>query len=93
MIAAARKLRVFANAMIRDGTTWDPETKGNAAADPALSSGEKSADESGHDRNRRHGEAGAAGKVAALETSARLHSSRRSIGQDAGPDGEDRLTP
>ena len=93
MIAVARKLLVFANAMIRDGTTWDPETKGNAAADPVRSSGEKAADETGHDRDRRHGEAGAARKVAALEAPGRRHWSRRSIGQDAGPDGEGLLTP
>ena len=92
MIAVARKLVVIANAMIRNGTTWDPETNGNAKVDPIDSSGEKAADESGHDRDRHNGEAGAARKAAALEASGRRQSLRRSIGQDVGPDGEDHLT-
>ena len=41
MIAVARKLLVIANAMIRDGKSWDPETKGNAAAEPVLCLGRK----------------------------------------------------
>ena len=60
MIAVARKLVVIANAMIRNGTVWDPETEGNVSADPVHSSAEKAEDESGHDRERRNGEAGSA---------------------------------
>ena len=50
MIAVARKLVVFANAMIRNGTVWEPETKGNASADPLHSSGETAAEEPGRGR-------------------------------------------
>ena len=92
MIAVARKLVVVANAMIRNGTVWDPETKGNASADPAHSSGETAADESGSDQDREHGEAGSARKAAADEASGRRRSTRKPIGQDAGPDVDGRLT-
>ena len=93
MIAVARKLLVIANAIIRDGTEWDPEMKGSSDSDPARSSDEKGADESGHDRDRRKGEATPARKVAALETSAWRKTSRRPVGHDAGKDGEGRLIP
>ena len=92
MIDVARKLVVVANAMVRNGTVSDPETKGNAPADPVHSSGETAADEPGSDQDREHGEAGSAGKAAALEASGHRRSSRIPIGQDAGPDVEVRLT-
>ena len=93
MIAVARKLVVIANAMIRNGTEWNPETKRNAASDPVRSSDEKAADDSGHDLDRRHGEAGSARKVAALDIPGRSRSSRSPVGQDARSDCEGRLTP
>ena len=92
MIAVARKLVVIANALIRNGTVWDPKTKGSASADTVHSSDETAADESGSGQDREHGEAGSARKAAALEASGRRQSSRKPIGQDAGPDVEGRLT-
>ena len=93
MITVAQKIVVLANAMIRNGTVCNPGTKGNAAADSVRSPGEKAVDESGHDLDRRFGEAGSARKVAALEAPGRPQPPRRPDGQDAGSDDVGRLTP
>ena len=78
VIAVARKLAVIANAMIRDGTQWDPEANGKASAEskPVATAGEKPVGEAKPDEacNRRRASSG--GRAIELEVSARGGSSR-----------------
>ena len=75
-VAAARKLLVICNAMVRDGREWDPGTSGKAAGEADSSSGEAVAVEALPDRVRRRNAVGSAGKRVEPRTPGRKRSSR-----------------
>ena len=78
VIAVARKLAVIANAMIRDGTQWDPEANGKASAEskPVATSGEKPVGEARPDEACNSRRESSGGQAIEPEVSARGGSSR-----------------
>ena len=91
VIAAARKLAVIANAMIRDGTEWDPEANARASAESesVSASDEKSVGEAKLDEACNFREESAGGETVEPEASARGGSSR---GRDGKPGGRSEKT-
>ena len=78
VIAVARKLAVIANAMIRDGTQWNPEANGKASAESksVATSGEKLACEAKPDETCKRRRASSGGRAIEPEVPARGGSSR-----------------
>ena len=75
-VAAARKLLVICNAMVRDGREWDPGTNGRASGEAVASANEAVAVEAKPDRPRRRNAVGSAGKRVEPRTLGRKRSSR-----------------
>ena len=75
-VAAARKLLVICNAMVRDGREWDPGTSGRDADEAVAGSSEVVAAEAKPDRARRRNAVGPAGKRVEPRPPGRKRSSR-----------------
>ena len=78
VVPVARKLAVIANAMIRDGTQWNPEANGKASAEskPVATSGEKPVGEAKPDEACKRRQESSGDPAIEPEVSARGGSSR-----------------